>query len=406
MYLRVLTLLQSRSMDLSSYISFLVKADITDVASPLFVLTDNSVYPDGVVPTGIFTITQPDGLVRTGSFDSPDIVASNGIKEINLRLDCDNKLQKGEYAIKYEVDAAGYDRTTLSRTFTISYTKPEVVLENNFDSFTPSLECQDITNYTITGFAGTVARSWSATIEGVGVITGTDSASFDLKYGASYYDAKYDIQFSSTVTYQSSVYSLLSIKDLFTKEVIIDVYTPASSAQLLAGLTNLKAKLDALINSCQKYDTAKADYEYAYTLYAHAMKRICAGDKTGVYTYINEITAIINNNVAPVLTHTNAPIAAYVYDCGSGGSDPVVPFVLEVVAGTAEAIAAGIIVGATTFENDLIANKYLKVFRGNGYVPGIDPLNGGEFYTKTYISNTITFSSPIQDTEVISINTI
>ena len=392
-------------MDLSSYISFLVKADIRDVAAPVFVLTDNSVYPVGVVPIGIFTITQPDGLTRTGKFETPDI-DGNTTKSIAMRLDCNNKVQPGEYTIKYEVDAEGYDRTTLSRSFEIKYVKPEVVLNNNFDVFTPALECEDATNYTVSGFVSTVVRSWQATIEGVGEITGTDSASFDLKYGASYYDANYNIVFSATATYQSSVYSFLSIQDLFSKQVNIDVYTPASSAQLLTGLTALKTKLDALINSCQKYDKTKADYEYAYTLYAHAMKRICANDKSGVYTYINEITNIINNDVTPVKVHTNAAIAAYVYDCGSGSSEVAAPFVLEVIAGTAEAIAAGISVGETTFINDLIANKYLKVFRGNGYVPGIDPLNGGEFYTKAYLSNTITFSSPIQDTEVISIYTI
>jgi hypothetical protein len=77
------------------------------------------------------------------------------------------------------------------------------------------------------------------------------------------------------------------------------------------------------------------------------MKRICAGDKTGVYTYINEIINIINNNVKTVLTHTNAPISAYSYDCGSSYSPD--PFFLEVVAGTSGAISAGIIVGSTTF---------------------------------------------------------
>lgn len=390
-------------MDLSSYISFLVQADITDISAPVFKLTDNSVYPEGVIPTGIFTITQPDDLTRTGTFTAADIVAVNTSKNVNLRLDCKNLLQQGEYTIKYEVHADGYDPTILSRSFTINYTKPTVILSNNFDVFTPALECEDITAYGVGGFTNTIVRSWSAEMS-AGTITGTNSASFDLKYGGSYYDSAYTINFSSVVTYQSSSYSFLSIKDGFSKVETIDVYTPASSSQLLSGLTALKTTLDSLINSCQKYDKAKCDYEYAYILYAHAMKRICAGDKTGVYTYINEITSIVNNNVKPVLTHTNAPISAYVYDCGggTGGSS----YVLEVVAGSADAIAAGINVGATTFVKDDIASNNIQVRRGGIWVPKIDPLNGGQFYTKTYASNTTTFSTPIQDTEVISINTI
>lgn len=392
-------------MDLSSYISFLVKADITDVAAPVFVLTDNSVYPAGVVPTGIFTITQPDGLTRTGSFDSPDIVASNGSKNINLRLDCNNLLQQGEYTIKYEVHADGYDATILSRSFTVSYTKPTVILTNEIDVFTPSIEVQDNTVYSETGYTNTVTRSWSATIGTVGNLTGTNTSVFDLKYGAYYYDAAYTVNFSSIADFQSTVYSFFSIKDSFSKTDSFDVYTPESSAQLLTGLTALKATLDSLINSCQQYDELKCEYEYAYTLYAHAMKRICAGDKTGVYTYLNEITAIINNNVKPVLTHTNAPISPYVYDCGSSPA-PSVPFVLDEIAGTASAIAAGIIVGSSTFTNSQLAGKYVQVYRGNMWVSSKDPLNGNQFYTKPFLEDTITFSTPIQDTEEIAINTI
>jgi hypothetical protein len=391
-------------MDLSSYISFLVKANITDVAAPIWTLTDNSVYPVGVTPTGVFTITQPDGLTRTGSFDSPDITAVNGTKDINLRLDCNNLLQQGEYTIKYEVHAEGYDPTILSRSFTISYSKPTVVLTNNFDVFTPALETEDVTSYAVTGFSDTIARTWSAVMS-AGTITGTNSAVFDLKYGGSYYDSNYVISFSAVVTYQSSSYSFLSIEDSFSKVETIDVYTPESSAQLLTGLTALKAKLDSLINSCQQYDELKCEYEYAYTLYAHAMKRICAGDKTGVYTYLNEITAIINNNVKPTLTHTNAPISAYVYDCGSSPA-PTTPFALEVVAGQPSAITAGVIVGATTFENEQLASKYVLVFRGNIKQPSLDPMDGGMFYIKSFLDTTIAFSVPIMDGEAIAIYTI
>lgn len=391
-------------MDLSSYISFLVKADITDIAAPVWTLTDNSVYPVGVTPTGVFTVTQPDGLTRTGTFDNPDVTAVNGTKNINLRLDCNNILQQGEYAIKYEVHADGYDPTILSRSFTISYTKPTVILTNNIDVFTPSIEVEDNTVYSETGYTNTVTRSWSAVI-GTFNLTGTNSASFDLKYGAYYYDAAYTINFSSIADFQSTVYSFLSIRDSFSKTDSFDVYAPESSAQLLTGLTALKTKLDSLINSCQKYDTVKADYEYAYILYTHAMKRICAGDKTGVYTYLNEITAIINNNVKPVLTHTNTAISAYVYDCGSSPT-PTVPFALDVVAGQAKAIAAGIIVGATTFTNSQLASKYVLVFRGGNKQQNGDPLDGGMFYTKSYLDTTITFSAPIADGESIAIYTI
>lgn len=396
--------------DLSSYISFLVKADVTNVNTPLWILTDNSVYPTGVAATlyGIFTITQPDGITRTGTFSSPDIIYSGGALQpasIALRIDTNNFLQQGQYTIKYEVSATGYLPTTLSKTFTISYSKPAISLTEIFDIFTPSLSYHDGTSYTAGNFTQTVVRSWSAVVGTVGTVTGSNSADFDLKYGAYYYDAAYVITFGAVVTYQSSAYSYLSIKDVFSKIVNTDAYTPPTSAQLLADLTSLKTKLDALINSCQRYDEAKADYEYAYTLYAHAQKRICANDKVGVDTYISEIINILNNNSVLSRTHTNTAISAYSPDCG-GSIIPVSQWILEVVAGQASAIASGIIVGSLTFTNSNIAGRYIQVRRNDAPITGIDPLNGGMFYTKIYSSDTITFSTPIQDTEVISINTI
>lgn len=397
--------------DLSAYISFLVKFDVTNVNLPVLTLTDNGVYPSGVPATitGIFTITQPDGVTRTGSFSTPDI-AWNGSSlppaSIPLRLDTANRIQQGQYTIVHTIAATGYTNTVLTRTFTISYARPTVELEEEFDVYTPSLEYEDVTVYTAGAFTQTITRTWSAIIGTVGSKTGTNSAIFDLAYASNYYDAAYTIYFTSSVLYQSTVYAYLSILDIFSTDVHTDAYAPPTAATLLTYLTTLKTRLDALINSCQRYDIAKADYEYAYILYEHSLARFCAGDTEGVDTYITEILDIYNNNVVVVRVHTNAIITTYSFDCSGGGGTPDIPFVLEEIAGQASAIAAGVVVGASTFTNALLANKYVIVFRGDIRNPGIDPLNGGEYHTKTYLSATITFSTPIQDTEVIYLHTL
>jgi hypothetical protein len=77
-----------------------------------------------------------------------------------------------------------------------------------------------------------------------------------------------------------------------------------------------------------------------------------------------------------------------------------------VVAGQPSAIAAGVIVGATTFTNSQLASKYVLVFRGGNKQQNGDPLDGGMFYTKSYLDTTITFSAPIADGESIAIYTI
>lgn len=392
-------------MDLSAYISFLVQADITNINAPVLTLTDNSAYPGGVVPTGIFTIKQPDGVIRTGSFTSPDISGGVLVATIALRLNSQRKVQCGEYVITYQVDADTYVPTTLVRAFTINYTGPSIILEQDFDVFTPSLSYKDVTNYVLSGFTQTVTRAWNAVIASVGTITGTNAAIFDLKYSGAYYDAAYVVNFSASAVYQSTVYSFLSIKDSYVKQIGTDAYTPPTSAQLLGYLTTLKARLDLLINSCQKYDKAKADYEYAYTLYAHANKRICAHDSVGVQTYILEILNILNNSVGISQAHTNAVMSVYIPDCGSGGGGSSSELIAEVWAGTAEAIAAGIIVGSFTFVNSNLIGANVSVNRGGSPLPGIVPLDGRSYYTHVTGSNTITFSDQIQDEEYFKINT-
>ena len=359
------------------------------------------------VVSGFFTITQPDGLVRTGNMANPDITPSNLVASIALRLDGYLKLQQGNYTIQYNISAAGYDDTVLSRTFNVTFKEPEISLTKIFDLFTPSLSYYDATVYNAGIFSSTVIRSWGAVVGTVGNVSGSNSASFDLKYAGHYYDAAYTINFAAVVTYQSLVYNYLSILDLLTKQDSADAYAPPSSSQLLSYLTELKAKLDSLINSCQKYDKAKTDYEYAYTLYTHAQKRICAGDKVGVITYIQEILNIYHNNVVTNPAHTNSPITPYVYDCNGGGSQPSErAFFIEVFAGSSEAIAAGIIVGNTVFTNNNLANHDVEVVRGYAPTSGIPTTDGGVFFTKIYTDNFLTFSAPIQDGEYIKIRVI
>lgn len=392
-------------MDLSANISFQVQADITDVAAPFFILTDNSVYPVGVTVIGIFTITQPDTLTRKGKFTSPDI-SGNTTANIALRLDADNLLQPGGYVIKYEIQAVGYDNTVLSRAFTLNYTKPKAVIEKQFDLYTPTLGYKDVTAYSKPGHTYAVTRTWGANIVSIGTLSGPDAAIFDLVFGSGYYDAQYEIAFAAHVNYQVTAYPYLSILDLVTAAETADAYAPPTTAEMLDMVTGLKTKLDLIRSRCGKYDKAKADYDYAYTLYAHANKRICAGSSYGVSAYIDELTAIANNGVVGTQTHTNAPIAAYVYDCGGGGGATGTVFIVAETAGQPSAIAAGIIVGATTFDHQDLAGRYVQIFKNGQPLPRKNPLNGGEFFTKVFGGTTVTFSQAIQDGDYIELNTI
>lgn len=80
---------------------------------------------------------------------------------------------------------------------------------------------------------------------------------------------------------------------------------------------------------------------------------------------------------------------------------------VEVKAGTAAAIAAGIIVGSKTYTNLKLAGRQCEVNRGGFPIAGIDLGNGTEYAIKdtdgTLNSVTITFLSRISDGEYIKI---
>lgn len=79
---------------------------------------------------------------------------------------------------------------------------------------------------------------------------------------------------------------------------------------------------------------------------------------------------------------------------------------IEVIVGTPEAIAAGIIVGHLTIINDDYAGKWVEVFRNNINLPSINPGDGNGYFTKVLISTIITLSTPLADTEIIKIKVI
>jgi hypothetical protein len=79
---------------------------------------------------------------------------------------------------------------------------------------------------------------------------------------------------------------------------------------------------------------------------------------------------------------------------------------VSVRAGTAAAIAKGIIVGNTTFYSSLLINHNVIIFKGSYPLPDQDPGNGGQYFTKEFIADTVVFSDPIQPGELIQIFTV
>jgi SPP1 family predicted phage head-tail adaptor len=76
---------------------------------------------------------------------------------------------------------------------------------------------------------------------------------------------------------------------------------------------------------------------------------------------------------------------------------------VEVNAGTSEAIEAGIIVGASSYTNSRMINRDIEVNRGGHAIANIQQTGSTEYVTKAFNSNTVYFSSPIYFWEYIKI---
>jgi hypothetical protein len=310
--------------DLSSFINFSVKFNLTG-GTPVMTLTDTSSYPGGVPPgiTGYFSVTSPDGGVDSGSWSSLDVTWNGSIltpKNQNLRTASDGEVQKGVYTVTYYATHASYAPTTLSRTFTFSFTKPELNIVEDFDVFTPELKYTDSTTYGVSNYnAPTITRAWSVVSTPTGTLTGT-SASIDLVYTGSYYDADYTCDFEVDLLYQHSSYAYLSVELTLSNQTLSSADTPAVCSEVIGYLDDLKAELNAADTCSYLYKDLKAKYEYASSLLNHIKTLGATGDYTNISSYLEEYILVTNNYVTPAYTNTNAVIPAYDFTCFGGGS--------------------------------------------------------------------------------------
>lgn len=342
--------------DLSAYINFSVTLDYTQNK---FVLNDTSTYPGGVETgiTGIFDITHPDLIREDGVWATPDIIYSGASLTTalrTLRRNSTNKPQTGSYTIKYTVDHAGYTPTTLSRTFTFDYVPVTASITENFDVFTPNLNLVDATVYTKAGYTtASTVRAWSIVVGTVGTVTGSTST-LSLAISGSYYDATYVGTLASTVTYTNNTLTYLSVKDIISGAVSTKANTPPDTCSLLAYLTTIKSRLDLLIDTCQPYDTAKKNYEYASDLYFHILERLKAGSTSGVIDYVTEFLTIYFNATPPYI-NTNTAISPYV-------------FCYAVAAGDITKYFVTMSVTATSFTNATFSGKSILLTASEGMV--------------------------------------
>ena len=398
--------------NLSAYINFSAILS-KDLNSSSLILSDPDDYPVGVDVNlkGYFVITQPDGITITGNYLTPDIEWSGSqltVATKELRLRSTGGFQQGTYTIVYNIVAPGYDETTLEKTFDLSYTSPTLVVTDNFDVFTPSLTVTDDTDYIQANMTlDSVVRSWEATIisvEGTNQDIAGALQTFDLSYLGSYYDSRYDVSLTSTITYTlNSPDDWVQVVDQEEYEHTYYAFIPPSIIDLLELLTTYKATVDAANCICgtgcvDNCTTLKNTYALAVSIYTHIVERGRAGQVAGLDDYVLQLQKLLSNCVTPTYTNTDDAISAYDWGSLTSGS---FTFFKQMIVGSGVNNAPA--VGDTVYTDALLVSKQVQVF--------LDSLLMGNNLTDrltiTFNSGTgaITWNTPLQDSQLISIYT-
>jgi hypothetical protein len=397
---------------LNAYISYSAILQ-KDPDSSSLILTDPDNYPAGVDVNlkGYFVITQPDLVTITGNYLTPDISWTGSQLSVatkELRLRSTGGFQQGEYTITYNIVAPGYDETTLTKTFELSYTSPTLTVSDDFDVFTPALSVTDDTVYTQTGMTlGSTVRSWEATIisvEGTNQDIAGALQTFDLAYLGSYYDSRYDVSLTATATYTlSSPDGWVQIVDQQEFEHTYYAFIPPTLIELLALLTTYKSTVDAAHCICgtgcvDNCTILKNTYALAVAIYTHIVERGRAGVTVGLDDYVLQLQKLLSNCVTPAYTNTNEAIPAYDWGGTTGGS---FIFFKQMIVGSGVNNAPAI--GATSYTDALLVGKSVMVFLDSVLMGN----NLADRITITYNSGTgtITWNTPLQDLQLISLYT-
>lgn len=405
--------------DLSSVISIAVILDKSQM-SPVFKVVDNSNYPPGVAITiaGILSVTQPDNItISNTNFGAPNIFWNSGAlvpANLELRLDSSGSFQRGGsgYTVIYTVRAPGFTDTVLTKTFSLQYSPPPLVITNNFDIFTPDLSVQDSTTYTQQNVTfSNVTRSWAADIISVNGVTQHITGSgqtFDLNYLGSYYDSLYNVTLTVFPQWTITASPFVTIIDNLATAATYAAQIPPTLAQLLASLTVLKSQLDAAICDCFMYQVLLSRYTLASSIYAQLIDRGQSGSLAGLDVYVYQLEKIFNNNVNPTYVNTNAVIPAYNWGGGAGS------VAWTSITGRPTTITVEWLVGAggfpgpgATVYTDArmvgMAVAQIYVFRNGIPQFNSNPGDGDTYFTKNTPDNFLTFSAALAASEKIII---
>ncbi|GAB3024333.1 hypothetical protein GCM10027051_31190 [Niabella terrae] len=301
---------------LNSYLKVNTVLDFsTGTISLAIINVDTMPALTGVTVTA--TVKQPDGIEMpvTMVVNTTAPLGATGSRQ--LRLDSLGKPQKGQYVVEVKVNADGYDETTLYEPLVSNYGGKRLLLEADFNLFTPALFVRDNTDANVSGWTNTgLTKAWELVIGdsgSIGVSASDSTGDLDLKYNGNYYDAEYSVDCTATVEFQSVVNDKFSFIDTWVGAGDFEAFQLMPQSELEAAYDYLETQGFG--------GSYPSDVKKAFEQYDYFVSRLCGtinSQVSAAYLYFQ--TTYNNHKALPV--HTGVPLQPYYFGfCGTGTGD-------------------------------------------------------------------------------------
>tara|TARA_Y100001937_G_scaffold21931_1_gene31007 strand:- start:2665 stop:3879 length:1215 start_codon:yes stop_codon:yes gene_type:complete len=307
-------------------LDFSLLFDLT--TTPVLTISDTSVYSASQTNVNIFIkITRPDGIIRNFDSTSPDITGNSGsLPSFNFTLPLssdDGQPVKGTYIIDYNLTVGSDPTVKKTKSFDLQYSPVILTLVEDLDEFSPLLKVKDTTaSYNVSNFnTPSISRVFTGSIAALSknmktqTTTGTTTSDREYRMEETdndgiFFDSKYSISCNTTLTYVSSSYSWVTLKDKISKTLEVDAFPPPTKTDIIDEFDQLRNLVESNDGTNQRlFDKFSADYEFVISSFNHLERRLAAGDTDDENTdIIKDIIAILRQDIPR--THTNQQLTA------------------------------------------------------------------------------------------------
>lgn len=330
-------------------LKFQVQFRLNDTPDKSITIYDLTTYPfNGIAQADadiLYRLTDPNGLVMycqsakwaIDDFSTPDIDrnATDFVEDLTLTVDADDNPIQGEYTFEAKLKGAGATVYSNSKTFTLDYTSPTIVIDMSANIKLGTLTSTDSTEYDVNDITPSITRSHrivkpaSATGCSIpAVATTTDAvrtigggATEDLLIWTGYWDA--DI--SSVLVYNMELWGTdvwIKIYDTVVGADTLLVRDDGSYLIYINGVNNIYTRYTSAVTAGNKFEAEKMHLVLMQLNSCWLMYEWNTQNGTDAEIWAERIKDLVTSNTSYTYTLSDQshPVIPYGFISGTGAS--------------------------------------------------------------------------------------